>query len=330
MCERLKKSNPVVNPFKNTADKMRPLLDSFESFIKRQAMRFEIEVRTAAKECINPKGKFLRPILVFASAYAGKYNKQGLLNRAAIVELTHLSTLIHDDVIDNAQMRRSSITANKKFGAKTAILLGDTMFANTVIMALEEENFELSRKVAQAVKTICEGEIRQTLKKQKQAVTRKRYYEIAYGKTAVFFELACWLGASATDFDRKWATAASEAGKQLGIAYQIYDDICDWFMSESDAGKTLGTDLASGKQTFPLILLAEKLSPKQKKTILKNLEDANPLEITEKMRELKIPQECEKEFVRRINLAEKAIAPFKKESLMLAEFCTAMRSINLG
>lgn len=328
--KRLKKSDAVKNPFNAVAEKMKPLFSAFEAYVRSQVLRFEPEVRDAARDCISPKGKFLRPMLVFASAHAGKFDKHKIINRASIVELTHLSTLIHDDVIDMADMRRGCMTAGKKYGARTAILLGDAMFANTIMLALEERDFEMSSRVADAVKTICEGEIRQTLKKSFDNVTRRRYYNIVYGKTAVLFELSCWLGASCSGLGKEWILAASEAGKQLGIAYQIYDDVCDWFMSEADAGKTLGTDIASGKQTFPLILLLEKLSPRESAKLAENLTSVNPLDVAAKMRELGVPQECAREFYRRIGLAEKSISSFEKESEMLAEFCGAMRSLNIG
>ena len=235
------------------------LFRAFEGFLASQVKTFEKEVREAAKESISPKGKFIRPTLVFAAANAGDEWDESLIRRAAIVELTHLSTLIHDDVIDGANMRRNAETPNSKYGAKTAILLGDAIFAHTMGLAVEENDLDTSRRVAACVKTICEGEIRQTLADKTVRVTRQKYYDIAYGKTAALFSLACVLGTKSVKGEPGWTDAAEEAGKQLGIAYQIYDDLCDWFMSEKDAGKTLGTDLLSGKQTFPLIALIETM-----------------------------------------------------------------------
>ena len=189
---------------------------------------------------------------------------------------------------------------------------------------------KISKKIANCVRTICEGEIRQTLADRKKNVTRKRYYEIAYGKTAVLFELACALGAMAIRPKNGWIEAAEEVGKQLGIAYQIYDDICDWFMSESDAGKTLGTDLISGKQTYPLIILLEKLPKRESDKLAKNLPNSNPADIALQMRDLDIPSECSKEFARRISTAEKILQKYQVEGRKLNEFCAAMRKLRLG
>ena len=273
-------------------ESMRPLFASLEKYLLQQAMTFEKEVRAAAKESISPKGKLIRPTLVFAAAAGGNADKMSLIRRAAIVELTHLSTLIHDDVIDNASVRRGAATPNKKYGARTAILLGDAIFAHTMSITFEENDAALSKKIANCVRTICEGEIRQTLADRKKNVTRRRYYEIAYGKTAVLFELACALGAMATTSKEGWIEAAEEAGKQLGIAYQIYDDICDWFMSEKDAGKTLGTDLVSGKQTFPLIALFETMDSERADGFAKNLSSQNPEEIIGMMKSSGVEKIC--------------------------------------
>ena len=176
-----------------------------------QVKTFEKEVRAAAKESISPKGKFIRPTLVFAAANAGDEWDESLIRRAAIVELTHLSTLIHDDVIDGANMRRNAETANSKYGAKTAILLGDAIFAHTMGLAVEENDLDTSRRVAACVKTICEGEIRQTLADKTVRVTRQKYYDIAYGKTAALFSLACVLGAKSVKGVPGWTDAAEEA-----------------------------------------------------------------------------------------------------------------------
>lgn len=308
---------------------MRTHFRAFEKFLKAQALTFEKEVRNAAKESISPRGKLIRPTLVFAAANACTKNIQSLVRRAAIVELTHLSTLIHDDVIDNADIRRSNETANKKYGSRTAILLGDAIFAHTMALSVEDNNLDVARRTALCVKTICEGEISQTLSDKTKRISRKRYYDIAYGKTAVLFELACALGATAIEAPKDWVNAAAEAGKQLGIAYQIYDDLCDWFMSEKDAGKTLGTDLISGKQTFPLIALMETMTAKAADKFAKNLPAQDPKQVLEMMLSNDIEKICNAEIKRRITIAEKSISAFPKLALKLLDFCSAMRTLSV-
>lgn len=329
----LKKAAHSNNPFEEVTNSMRPLFSALEKFLMKQAMGFAKEVREAAREAIAPKGKFIRPLLVFSAAASGGYSKESVVRRAAIAELTHLSTLIHDDVLDNAQIRRNALTSNEKYGARTAILLGDAIFAHTMLLTFDENDDDLLKKTANCIRTICEGEIRQTLADKDLNVSRKRYYEVAYGKTAALFELSCGLGAMAVkNASKAWIEAAEEAGRQLGIAYQIYDDICDWFMSEKDAGKTLGTDLESGKKTFPLIVLLEKLRKKDAQKLSKELLSGSGdyCEISQQMRELGVPRECEREFSRRVSLAEKTLAKHPEEGAKLREFCAAMRKLNVG
>ena len=318
------------NPFDKVSMQMGGLFRAFEGFLASQVKTFEKEVRVAAKESISPKGKFIRPTLVFAAANAGDEWDESLIRRAAIVELTHLSTLIHDDVIDGANMRRNAETPNSKYGAKTAILLGDAIFAHTMGLAVEENDLDTSRRVAACVKTICEGEIRQTLADKTVRVTRQKYYDIAYGKTAALFSLACVLGAKSVKGEPGWTDAAEEAGKQLGIAYQIYDDLCDWFMSEKDAGKTLGTDLLSGKQTFPLIAMIETMDDAEAEEFTSNLSIRKPDEIIERMKACGIEDICAAEIGRRIKGAEKAVKGYPELSGKLLDFCAAMRELALG
>jgi len=304
-------------------------MSAFKRFLKRQAMAFEPELRKQAAECIKPEGKFIRPMLVFSAAAKGA-DKQKLIRRAAIAELIHLSTLIHDDVIDNASIRRGNPTVHSKYGARFAILLGDAIFAHTMNLSFEENDNELSRKSAVCVRDICEGEIRQTLADRSVNVSKKKYFEIVRGKTAVLFELACYMGAAAAGAGfEAWIAAAQKVGKELGIAYQIYDDICDWTKSEEEVGKTLGTDLLSGKQTFPLILLLEKLPAAKAKKLEKEISTAcaNPQAILDEMRARDIIALCKAEYIARIENAENILKKFGDQGDRLLNFCAAMRSL---
>ncbi len=317
------------NPFEGLAKEMRPQFLAFKKYLSGQASSFKSEVREAARESINPEGKFIRPILVFAASSGGAFDMAKVVRLAAVVELIHLSTLIHDDVIDNADMRRNCITANRKYGARTAILLGDAIFSHAMLLALQDGDPKVLNKAAMCVRTICEGEIGQTLADKSVHVTRKRYYNTAFGKTGALFSLACALGAMSINAGADWVDAAEEAGKQLGIAYQIYDDICDWFMTEKDAGKTLGTDLLTEKQTFPLIVLTENLPPREAKRLVSHLAEANPLDIAQRMRELRIPEICLREFLRRISAAEDILGKYPNEACGLLKFCSAMRTLKI-
>ncbi len=305
---------------------MRPQFHAFERFLVSQAKTFVPEIREAARSVITPKGKYIRPALVF-SASVDCANELDLVRRAALVELTHISTLVHDDVIDEALVRRNHETANSKYGQRTAILLGDVIFSHMMMMAFDDADKRVVEHTARCVRTICEGEIRQTLSDKREIVSRKRYYEIVYGKTAALFELSCRLGAMWEGSPSDWAETAAFVGKQLGIAYQIYDDICDWFMSEADAGKTLGTDLISGKQTFPLILLIEKLSFTRAKRFIKDLPSLDFNQVRDMMLEHSVLDDCAKEFLRRVSMAEKALSAYPAVNAKLLRCCAAVREL---
>ncbi len=323
----MKKDANSTDPFAGMKKTMNAEISAFKKFLRQQAMDFAPELRSQAKECISTEGKFIRPIMVFASA--GRHSmSQNSVRRAAIAELTHLSTLIHDDVIDCASLRRGTPTVHKKFGTRFAILLGDAIFAHTMNLSLQEGNSELSSKCAKCVRDICEGEIRQTLAGKDSAVTRKRYFEIVRGKTGVLFELSCYMGASLNK-DAKWTLAAASAGADLGVAYQIFDDICEWTKSEADVGKTLGTDVINGRQTFPIVLLFEKLPRAKSKELARSLAEgsADSAKILSEIKRLNILQACADEFHARISRAKKSVSPFGERAARLLMFCDAMESL---
>ena len=320
----LKNKPNSQNIFDKAAKPLSGKMSAFKKFLKAQAASFEPELRDQVKDAVRPEGKFIRPMLVFASA-PKEADEKMLCRRAAIAELIHLSSLIHDDVIDNADIRRGEPTIGSKYGAKIAILLGDAIFAHTMTLSFEENNSALSAKASACVRAICEGEIRQTLADRNADISRDKYYKIVRGKTAVLFEFSCFMGAECSA-DNAWMEAAESAGRELGIAYQIYDDICDWVKSEDELGKTLGTDLLSGKQTYPLILLLEKLDSRAARKLSKDLRNscASREEIIEQMKKFGIIDLCKREFSRRVGSARKILEKFPERSENLLLFCDAM------
>ncbi len=323
----MKKTTHSFGAFKELTDSFDKEMSLFKKFLKRQASAFKPELRKQASESIRPEGKFLRPLLVFAAAYGHK-DSESLNRRAAIAELIHLSTLIHDDVIDNASLRRGNETIFKKYGARFAILLGDAIFAHTMRLVFEENDTNLSKKATECVRTICEGEIMQTLANKDINISQEKYFSIVNGKTAVLFELSCHMGAALTQ-DATWVSCAQEVGKQLGIAYQIFDDICDWTKSEKQSGKTIGTDLLSGKQTYPLILLFEKLSKTEVKLLTKSIKNsqADAQQILKSMQKHDIFKLCADEFLHRVSMAEDSLKPFGRKAEKLLAFCGSMRAL---
>lgn len=302
--------------FEKTSARFKKHLTQLKSYLKKQATNFESEVKSQAKECIKPQGKYLRPLLVFSAANSTEIDNS-ILNRAACAELIHLASLIHDDVIDDAALRRGNPTIYKQFGTKNAILLGDVIFAHAMGMAFDEGDPLVWKASVDAVKSLCQGEIMQSLALESNA-DFARYIKIIDGKTSALFEFACLIGASYTG-DKKWTTSAKKAGLHLGRAYQMFDDICDWLMSEQHSGKTSGTDFTSEKYTLPIICLLSKLPKKQAQNLSKSFSNFTKEELAKLMKEHCVIDECAKIFDSEIASARKCLKSFdgKNESLLL-------------
>jgi len=171
----------------------------------------------------------------------------------------HLATLVHDDIMDGADVRRNRQTATREFGATAAVLLGDALFAHALNLATQFPTTEICAAVSESTRRVCAGEIVQTLRRGSTNITRADYQRIIDLKTAELFRVSCWLGAKLGGYTPDYVAAVTRFGRHLGIAYQIYDDLADFFGEEKRIGKTLGTDFASGKLTLPLLFLLDRL-----------------------------------------------------------------------
>jgi octaprenyl-diphosphate synthase len=233
-----------------------------DRFLAGQFAAFEPEIRPMIEYCVDTSGKRIRPALVFLGGWQGPGKVTSELVRvAAVVELVHLATLVHDDIMDDADVRRNRRTAAREFGQTPAVLVGDALFAHALHLTTEFPTAEICAAVAESMRRVCAGEIVQTLRRGSTNLSRADYYRIVDLKTAELFRVSCFLGARIAGFPEGYVRAASDFGRHLGIAYQIYDDLVDFFGAEDRIGKTLGTDLASGKLTLPLFMLLERLPP---------------------------------------------------------------------
>lgn len=227
---------------------------ALEVFLAAQEVAFEPEVRPMVRDILAHPGKRLRPLLAFASGANGRPPSVALIRGASIIELVHLATLVHDDVLDGADKRHGSDTPNKTHGAHAAVLFGDALFAHALVLAAEHETPELCRIVARASREVCSGEVCQTFARGQDDLSLEDYYRHIRLKTAELFEGACQAGALLAQHPPEHIQACAHFGRHLGIAYQIYDDFVDLLQDADKAGKTLGTDAASGKLTLPMIL----------------------------------------------------------------------------
>lgn len=254
-------ASPRFNAFAGVFAQIAPQMAELDRFLQTQLGAFEPEIRAMADYCIDTSGKRIRPTLVFLSGWQGPgVVNPDLVRVAAVVELVHLATLVHDDIMDEADVRRNRPTASRKYGPTAAVLLGDALFAHALHLATQFPTTEICAAVSESTRRVCAGEIVQTLRRGTTNVSLVDYQRIIDLKTAELFRVSCFLGARLRGSPAGYVAAASEFGRRLGVAYQIYDDLADFYGEESRIGKTLGTDLASGKLTLPLLLLRERLS----------------------------------------------------------------------
>ncbi len=254
-----------------------PQMAALDVFMRGQVERFEPEIREMAAYCLDTTGKRLRPTLVFVSGWQGDgIVADDLVRAAGVVEMVHLATLVHDDIMDRAEIRRNRRTAAREFGPDAAVLLGDALFSQALHVAAQFPTTEVCRLVAESTRRVCSGEIMQTLRRRDINISLAEYRRMIDLKTAELFRVSCFLGARLSGLDPAFATAADRFGHHLGIAYQIYDDLVDFVGEEQRIGKTLGTDLATGKLTLPLMLMLDRVPPDERAALVAALRGGQP------------------------------------------------------
>jgi len=257
-------SNPVIPPadshpaWKHIIAPAEPFLQSVAERLRNQIHAFEPDIATYAEYALTNQGKQLRPALVALSGGAtGRIDDSHTLV-AVIIEMVHLATLVHDDVMDEARLRRGRLTLAANWGNEISVLLGDCLFAHALKLAAGFPTTEICRAVSSATNTVCSGEILQTLRRKNFELSRAEYFKVLQMKTGELFALSCDLGAYLSGAGAVQRSALRQYGLAIGTAYQVYDDCLDLFGSEAAVGKSLGTDLAKGKLTLPLLLALER------------------------------------------------------------------------
>jgi octaprenyl-diphosphate synthase len=230
----------------------------------------EVECRFAAEllsdlPCINSlvahseryRGKMLRPMLVLASGLAcgapGQELREAHRVVATVVEMVHMATLVHDDILDEALVRRRGATINRLSGNETAVMLGDYLISHAYHLCSSLGDADIARQIADATNTVCAGELLQLANRNNPDLDEATYYEIIRRKTASLCGACCRLGAVLHGAPPQVAESLYAYGEQLGVAFQIVDDLLDLVGEEQTVGKTLGRDLQKGKLTLPLI-----------------------------------------------------------------------------
>jgi octaprenyl-diphosphate synthase len=300
--------------FASVFSRLAPHMAALDVFLKGQVALFEPEIRAMADYCLESSGKRIRPSLVFLSGWSEgeKTPFADLVQAAAVVEMVHLATLVHDDIMDGAAVRRNRPTAARKYGAEASVLLGDALFSQALHLSAGFPTTEVCRAVSDAMRKVCAGEITQTLRRGTAGISRADYFRIIDLKTAELFHLSCFLGARLGGLPWAFATAAGQFGRQLGAAYQIYDDLADFFGDEAKIGKTLGTDLLSGKWTLPLFALLDKLPPDGRAALSEEWEGKRAPELEKRisqMRELGVFETVLAELEACLSAAGAALEP---------------------
>ena len=239
---------------------VRPHLEQVETRIAQQAAAFDPALEGYVVYAVGSRGKRLRPLLALLAGGATGEINSGHVDLAVIVELIHIATLVHDDVMDEAERRRAQPTANARWGNSLSVLLGDCLFAHALTLSTNFENADISRAIARTAATVCSGEMIQTQRRFDLNLTVQDYLRIVEMKTGSLFSAAAELAAVISEADPNVIETFKNFGIRVGTAYQIYDDCVDLAGSESATGKTLGTDLRKGKFTLPVLIFLRSAS----------------------------------------------------------------------
>lgn len=235
----------------------------------REAIRSKVAlVDLISKYILRQKGKKIRPILVLLSAKLCGDVTARTYTAATLVEMLHTATLIHDDVVDDAKTRRGLASINAVWKNKIAVLMGDFMLSRGLLLALENDECGFLKITSRAVKRMSEGELLQIQKNRKFDVNEETYFRIISDKTASLINACCELGAASTSKDKNEVELMGKFGENLGIAFQLRDDLLDYIGKKKIMGKSSGSDLKEKKFTLPLIHSLNNAGKKEAKEIV--------------------------------------------------------------
>jgi octaprenyl-diphosphate synthase len=233
-----------------------PIKNELETFnnIFRESLKSRVGlVDLVTRYIIRQKGKKIRPLLVLLSAKVSGGINERSYRGAVLVELLHTATLVHDDVVDSADKRRGLWSINKVFKNKIAVLMGDYLLSKGLLIAMEGKDYDFLEVITNTVKQMSEGELLQIQKTRKLDIDEETYFRVISDKTASLIETCCTIGAMSSTTNQDHITAMKEFGHNLGISFQIRDDILDYEGSLSITGKRAGGDIKEKKITLPLI-----------------------------------------------------------------------------
>ena len=224
-------------------------------------------INQIANYIVSSGGKRLRPMLLTLCAHACGYSGQSHIPLAAIIEFIHTATLLHDDVVDESDLRRGQQSAHAVWGNAASVLVGDFLYSRSFQMMVGLDSMRVMEVLADTTNTIAEGEVQQLLNMGDPEVDQQRYMQVIENKTAKLFEAACRLAAIISEKPIEIENALAIYGNRLGAAFQIADDVLDYTGNAETMGKNAGDDLAEGKPTLPLIIARERCSEKERELL---------------------------------------------------------------
>jgi octaprenyl-diphosphate synthase len=269
-------ANTPVFPF----ELIRADLEVVEKAIRDQARAFDPAVEGYVSYVCQAAGKRIRPALALMAGGATGGKTADHTRLSVILEMIHIASLVHDDIMDGAATRRGLPTAAAKWGSALSVLLGDALFAYALELATEFEDAVVCRSIAKASRDVCSGEIFQTQRRFDLNLSVPDYLRMIEMKTAALFGVAAGMGARLNGVPENVEAALHSCGMKLGTVYQIYDDCLDLVGDEKKVGKTLRTDLVKGKLTLPILYLLMDATDAQKQKLNKMLLQGEPIDTT--------------------------------------------------
>lgn len=253
---------------------MQSVLNLIDDDLKRVERQFRKDlesdvhlIKKVGEYVLSSGGKRIRPALLLLSARLCGYEGEKAVPLASVIEFIHTATLLHDDVVDRATLRRGLAAANVLWGNEASVLVGDFLFSKSFSLMVDVGNIEILRVLSKATTVIAEGEVMQLLCTGELDLTEERYINVVRSKTAVLMSAACEAGAILGDASQEKQTTLSDFGMSLGMAFQLMDDTLDYIATEEEFGKSIGHDLEEGKITLPLIHALRNCSDTERDSI---------------------------------------------------------------
>ena len=266
------KSIEKIREQKASLEEIRSLVSEEWSLLDQEIekqLSSDIElINNVSQYIVNSGGKRIRPLIVLLSARAcGASDLDRIVKAAAMIEFIHTATLLHDDVVDNSDSRRGIKTAHQSFGNESTILVGDFLYSRAFQIMVQINHMGIMEVMSDATNTIAEGEVLQLINSGNPKINKEQYLEVIYRKTGKLFEAAMVVGGLLSNQSQTVLNTLQLFGKELGMAYQIVDDVLDYSSSFEIMGKDVGDDLAEGKVTLPMIYTLERAMPDMQEMI---------------------------------------------------------------